>query len=89
MKMNHLLEMFLKSPDVFRLQYIFKDGGQHPFLNKIKLCALQSLDVQYTPDGSYMTYDDGSMTSYNLQLNFSELNPIYDTDFKGTNDTGF
>ncbi len=79
-------EMFLKSPDVFRLKYIFKDGGQHPFLNKIKLCALQSLDVQYTPDGSYMTYDDGSMTSYQVSMQFGELNPIYNTDFEGSED---
>ena len=47
------------------------------------MCALTNCTVQYNPDGSYMTYDDGSMTSYNLQLNFSELNPIYDTDFQG------
>ena len=79
-------EMFLKSPDVFRLKYIFKDGGQHPFLNKIKLCALRSLDVQYTPDGSYMTYDDGSMTSYQVSMQFGELNPIYNTDFEGSDD---
>ena len=79
-------EMFLKSPDVFRLEYIFKNGGQHPFLNKIKLCALQSLDVQYTPDGSYMTYDDGSMTSYQVSMQFGELNPIYNTDFEGSDD---
>ena len=79
-------EMFLKSPDVFRLKYIFKDGGQHPFLNKIKLCSLQSLDVQYTADGSYMTYDDGSMTSYQVSMQFGELNPIYNTDFEGSED---
>ena len=79
-------EIFLKSPDVFRLQYIFKNGGQHPFLNKIKLCALRSLDVQYTPDGSYMTYDDGSMTSYQVSMQFGELNPIFNTDFEGSDD---
>ena len=82
--------IFLKSPNVFRLEYMFKEGGQHPFLNKIKLCALRSFDVQYTPDGSYMTYDDGSMTSYQVSLNFGELNPIFDTDYEGSdNDMGY
>ena len=82
--------IFLKSPNVFRLKYMFKDGGQHPFLNKIKLCALRSFDVQYTPDGSYMTYDDGSMTSYQVSLNFGELNPIFDADYEGSdNDMGY
>ena len=54
-------EMFLKSPHVFKLKYYFKNGRQHPYLNKIKTCALRSFNVQYAPDGSYMTYDDGSM----------------------------
>jgi hypothetical protein len=82
--------LFLKSPDIFKLKYIFKGGGQHPYLNKIKPCALRSFDVQYTPDGSYMTYGDGSMTSYQVSLNFGELNPIYDKDYDGSdNDMGY
>jgi hypothetical protein len=82
--------LFLKSPDVFKLKYMYKGGRDHPYLNKIKLCALRSFDVQYTPDGSYMTYDDGSMTSYQVSMNFGELNPIYDTDYDGSdNDMGY
>ena len=79
--------LFLKTPNVFKLKYIFKNGDQHPFLNKIKMCALQNFTIDYTPAGSYMTYDDGSMTSYNVGLTFGELNPIYDTDFEKDNDT--
>ena len=83
-------KLFLESPNVFKLKYIFKGGGQHPFLNKIKLCALQSFNVQYTPDGSYMTYDDGSMTSYTCSMTFQELNPIYEDEIEmSSNDMGF
>ena len=83
-------KLFLESPNVFKLKYIFKGGGQHPFLNKIKLCALQSFNVQYTPDGSYMTYDDGSMTSYTASMTFQELNPIYSDEIEmSSNDMGF
>ena len=83
-------KLFLESPNVFKLKYIFKNGGQHPFLNKIKLCALQSFNVQYTPDGSYMTYDDGSMTSYTCSMTFQELNPIFADDIEmSSNDMGF
>ena len=74
-------KIFLETPNIFKLKYIFKSGGQHPFLNKIKMCALQSFDVQYTPDGSYMTYEDGSMTSYQVSMSFGELNPIYQEDY--------
>ena len=83
-------KLFLKTPNVFKLKYIFKGGGQHPFLNKIKMCALQSFNVTYAPDGSYMTYDDGSMTAYNVNMTFGELNPIYENDYDdNSNDMGF
>jgi len=82
--------LFLKSPHVFKLEYYFKNGQEHPYLNKIKTCALTSFNVQYAPDGSYMTYDDGSMTSYNVGMSFGELNPIYDKDIdESSNDMGF
>ena len=83
-------EMFLQSPHVFKLKYYYKNGQQHPFLNKIKTCALTSFQVQYAPDGSYMTYDDGSMTSYTVSMGFGELNPIYEKDInESSNDMGF
>jgi len=83
-------EMFLKSPHVFKLKYYYKNGQQHPFLNKIKTCALTSFQVQYAPDGSYMTYDDGSMISYTVSMGFGELNPIYSKDIdEDSNDMGY
>jgi len=83
-------ELFLKSPHVFKLEYMFKNGQEHPFLNKIKTCALTNFNIQYAPDGSYMTYDDGSMTSYTVNMSFGELNPIYEQDIdESSNDMGF
>ena len=83
-------QLFLKSPHVFKLEYMFKNGQEHPFLNKIKTCALTNFNIQYAPDGSYMTYDDGSMTSYTVNMSFGELNPIYDDDIdESSNDMGF
>ena len=39
------------------------------------------MNVNYTPEGSYMTYSDGgSMTGYDLSLSFKELEPIYKDD---------
>ena len=79
--------IFLKSPNIFNIRYqtFNTDGDEivHPSLNIIKTCALLSCDVQYTPDGTYMTYDDPfrTMTSYQLTLQFGELDPIYDSDY--------
>ena len=91
--------IFLKSPNVWKLKYTFRNGDSHPFLNNIKICALTGFNVDYTPDGSYSTYDneggvgDGSMTSYQVSMSFKELTPIYNDDFwtddEGEQGTGF
>lgn len=79
--------LFLASPNVFRLKYISRNKDrQNPFLNKIKFCALTDMSVNYTPDGTYMTYQDGSMTSYEVELQFSELEPIYKNDYDEDNE---
>ena len=82
--------VFLKTPDIYKLEYQHAEG-QHPFMNKFKPCALTSMSVDYTPDGSYMTYgEDAGMTSYGLNLAFSEILPIYDTDYNSSSsDMGF
>ena len=79
-------QAFLKSPNVWKLKYMYKENGadtEHPFLNKIKQCALTGVDVDYG-GGQYMTYDNGSMTQYQLRLTFSELDPIYYDDYGDT-----
>jgi len=55
----------------------------HPYLNKIKPCAFVDFNVNYTPDGSYMTYKDGgSMTRYSINMSFAEIEPIYANDYE-------
>ena len=91
--------MFLTTPNIFRIQYIYNSDSpdlaenasvlststEHPFMNRIKPCALTSLNVNYTPEGSYMTYEDGgSMTGYDLNLTFKEIEPIYADDHLST-----
>ena len=84
--------VFLKTPNVFDIQYqTYNTDGtliEHPSINFIKTCALTSCDVQYTPDGTYMTYEDPyrTLTSYQLTLNFGELDPIFDDDYTDLDD---
>ena len=79
--------VFLKAPNIFKIRYqtFNTDGDEiiHPSINIIKECALLTCDVQYTPDGTYMTYEDPyrTLTSYQLTLSFGELDPIYDSDY--------
>lgn len=76
--------VFLRAPNVFDIQYQVGDvNAKHKSLPRIKRCALLSCDVDYTPDGTYMTFNDAAktLTSYQLSLRFSELDPIYDSDY--------
>lgn len=81
---------FLKAPHVFTIQYL-KGSEIHPSIGKIspkisgitKACALLTLTTDYTPLGTYATYNDDSatMVAYSLQMTFQEIEPIYDIDY--------
>lgn len=72
--------LFLKSPHTFRLKYMHKHET-HPYLNSFKECALMSMTVNYTPEQSYSTYDDGVMTAYTMTLQFKELEAVFNDDY--------
>jgi hypothetical protein len=73
--------LLLKTPHTFAISYLSKNKD-HQYLNKFKECALTDCAVNYTPDGTYMTYTDSSMTAYELSLTFQELVPIFDDDYR-------
>ena len=80
-------QLFLKSPNIFELKYTHEDGD-HKGLNKFKECALLSCNIIYNPDaGEYSTFPDGIMNSYQMDLSFQELEPIYNDDY-GSNEAG-
>jgi hypothetical protein len=72
--------LFLSAPDIFEISY--KSGGKdHPFLNRFKPCALTSMSVNYAAAGAYATYPDATPVHMIMQLNFTELNPIYHENY--------
>ena len=72
--------LFLKSPSVFKLQYM-SGGKSHPFLHQFKICALTSMSVNYTGSGTYATYSDATPVHMQMALSFNELTPIYREDY--------
>ncbi len=71
---------FIKTPNIFELRY--RQGRtEHRFLNKFKQCFLQDISVNYTGEGNYATYGDGTPISMIMDLTFKELEPIYDIDY--------
>jgi hypothetical protein len=77
--------LLLRAPHTFAISYLSKNKD-HPYLNKFKECALTDCAVNYTPDGTYMTYEDSSMTAYELSLTFQELEPLFDDEYGSDND---
>jgi len=87
--------LFLRAPHVFTIRYLKGESTIHPGINLIspttdtKACALTNCSVDYTPLGSYMTYEDGTMAAYTLSLQFQEITPIYDTDYTESQSIGY
>ena len=73
---------FLLAPYVFNIRYLYKGGDDHPYIGRVKgPCALKDMQTDYTPEGSYMTYEGeengGSMVKYTVTMVFQELDPVY------------
>ena len=73
--------LFLKTPNTYRLQYLTGGTTEHEFLPKIKECALTSFNVNYAADGTYATFGNTSPIAYELQFSFQELTPIFNDDY--------
>jgi len=82
---------FLRAPNTYKLQFfsgssrpqgqIQLASSEHEFLPKIKECALLGFGVNYTPDGTFMSYENSSMVSYDITFAFQELDPIANEDY--------
>lgn len=87
---------FLGSPDFYKLRYLHKNSP-HNSLHKFKDCILKDMRMDYTPQGTYATYTDGTMHSYQMTLTFGELDPVFAEDYDtegddnpgGVNEIGF
>ena len=79
--------LFLKSPHTFQMQYLHRGSRDHKFLNKFKECALQSLGVNYTPNNNYSVYEDGSMQAYQMNMTFTEIEPVFNDEFPSDGDS--
>ena len=67
---------FIKVPNVCRVTFM-RGGGPNPDVTQYKMCAITQVDINYTPDGTYATYSDGSMVAIELSLNFQETKLIF------------
>ena len=75
---------FLKAPDIFTLHY--KNGqGENDMLKTVNLfnpggLALTTMNVDYAPFGYWSAYRDSQPVAVKMDLNFTELRPLYQSD---------
>jgi hypothetical protein len=67
---------FIGVPNLCRVSFM-KGSGDHPVLPIYKMCAVTQVDVNYTPDGVYATYDGGQPVAIQLGLNFQETKLVF------------
>ena len=79
---------YLKAPDVFTLQYKngTRDADQLKTVNQFNPggLALTTMNVDYAPNGYWSAYRDSQPVALKMDLNFTELRPIYEGDQAGT-----
>jgi len=62
-------------------QVSFMKGAKlHEHLPQYKVCAITEVSVNYTPDGTYATYEDGRPVAVELSLGFSETKLVYSNE---------
>jgi len=79
-KGTSIANTMMKTPNVFELRYM-QGKDPHKFLNRFKQCFLETVSVNYTADGTYATYKNGEPVSMTMDLNFKEIEPVYDSDY--------
>jgi len=62
-------------PSEFDIEYYIGER-QNTSLNKISSCVLTEMNVNYSPNGVFTTFPDGTPTQINVTLNFVELETL-------------
>ena len=81
-------QTFIANPDVFLLDY--KNGlGKKNVLDTVNRfspggLALTTMNVDYAPNGYWSAYQDSQPVAIKMDLNFTELRPLYQGDQDGT-----
>ena len=62
---------FYIPPSIFDVQFLY-NGSENDKINKLKPCFLTDVTVNYAPNGTWSTFDDGAPVQTTLSLSFKE-----------------
>lgn len=81
--------LFLMSPHLFELKYLAGSDRPNPHLNKFKMCAMTGLNVNYTPNQTFMAFENNMPVAYQVDMQFQEIEPIFNDDYTNDNSIGY
>jgi len=73
----------IEVPHQCRVSFM-KGKSLHPYLTQYKTCAITRVQVNYTPDGNYSTYEDGAPVATELSLDFLETKLLFRQDISNS-----
>jgi len=81
---------WIRVPDLCKFTFMRGDKP-HPYIPQFKPCAIQAVEVNYTPDGTYATYQgvDGAPVAVELRVNFMETKIIYANEVNVNGGVGY
>ncbi len=77
---------YIHVPKLCRFHFM-SGAGLNNKLAQYKPCAITRVQVNYTPDGTYATYSDGSPVAIELQLGFMETKLIFANEISDTGES--
>ena len=70
---------FIKVPKVVHVNYM-RGGERNRFLPRYKMCAITDVNVNYTPDNVYATFDRSSPVAVEIKISFMETKLVFSED---------
>ena len=81
MKNNALEAGFIQVPKVCAVNFM-RGNMRNRFLPRYKMCAITDVNVNYTPDNVYATFDRSSPVATELKLSFMETKLVFSEDIE-------
>ena len=81
MKNNALEAGFIQVPKVCAVNFM-RGNIRNRFLPRYKMCAITDVNVNYTPDNVYATFDRSSPVATELKISFMETKLVFSEDIE-------
>ena len=72
---------YIGVPNLVQVKYK-KGTDLHPWLPVWKLAVITGVEINFTPDGTFATYDDGSPVATSMTVSFQETKLVYGNEIK-------